>query len=195
MASRGAGVPHRIEHSHTASSTWVFVKLSDSDWVHFLPGPALVSAMHWSVLSWTILLRHWGQYDCIHPSMQNHPYNWIKHSWWYQKSYSLSSPSISSSSLFASSESKLKVWFSQSGSLHISVHFIPFDKHTHFGRTHFLAQLQASKSRTASGAGWPSIQCTTNWSTPSVFSICHPRPTGLGVSMFWSRQRLHMAAW
>ena len=38
----------------------------------------------------------------------------------------------------------MDAWFSQSGSLHISVHFSPFDKHTHFGSEHFHLQLQAN---------------------------------------------------
>ena len=38
----------------------------------------------------------------------------------------------------------MDAWFSQSGSLHTSVHFSPFEKHTHFGSEHFLLQLQAN---------------------------------------------------
>ena len=69
---------------------------------------------------------------------------------------------------------------------------------THTSSELFHVQLQASKSRTAWGTGCSSIQCSecsTNCSTPSSFSIFHPRPTGLGTFGSCSRQRLHIAAW
>ena len=66
---------------------------------------------------------------------------------------------------FLSSDSKLDAWFSQSCSLHISVHFSPFDKHTHLGSEHFHVQLQANKSRTAWGAG-----CSMEWMHHQLFN-------------------------
>ena len=49
---------------------------------------------------------------------------------------------MSSSALSSSSDSKLDAWFAQSYRLHISVHFSPFDKHTHFGSVHSLSNCR-----------------------------------------------------
>lgn len=96
----------------------------------------------------------------------------------------------SQSSSSCSTSSSSRGWLSQSFNLHKSVHFKPFDRQTHCGSLQDLAHLQASSSKTASGAGFPSIQSIAKSSLPLVVSSFQPFPLGLGIIGLLSRQFL-----